>query len=164
MSAPSCQDLENHIVAHAILGVTSGGGGGGSLTIVAGYPVFNDPTRGNKQMTIMRTSFEGTKKGRTKNTYLQAQSNIALTTTGFRMTNAGTIVLMSIQNDRSNTFTFHVRKNGALTNIASLAVTAATGAHEKTTNVDFSEGDLLEFYIDGTSHNPIGRIEVAWRP
>lgn len=164
MSGPSCKDLENHLIEHEILGVTSGGGGGGDLTIVGGLPVFNDPTRGNKQMSIARLPYEATKTGRSKNVYLRAGEGIALTKTGFRMPYAGTVCLATAQNDRNSTFTFRLRKNGALTNLYSLAVTAAQGAHDKAVNLDFFEGDLLEFYIDGTAYNPIVRIEVSWRP
>jgi len=160
----SGNEIARHIVIHEILGVTSGGGGSGELTIVSGVPVFQDPTRGNKQMSISRIPFEASKKGNVADTYLQSLNGIANSLVGNRMPYAGTIVSMTVQNDRSNTFLLRIRKNGSLTNLATLTVSSALGATDISTNVDFSAGDLIEFYIEGTSNSPIARIEVCWRP
>jgi hypothetical protein len=57
-----------------------------------------------------------------------------------------------------------VRKNGVVTNLASLAVAAASGAQQSNTNVDFSAGDKVEVYIDGTGvDRPTVILEFAQR-
>lgn len=161
MSAPSCDDLKKHIIAHEILGVGQDSGGGGDLTINQGYPVFNDILRGNKTLSIARNTHMATRGGRSRNTYIGDRPSTA--TTGYRMPRNGTITVVSIENDRTNTFDLEIRRNGATVPIYSIAVTANTGAHDKLVNVDFNEGDYLQFYINNTSHNPVAWIEFAWR-
>lgn len=163
MSCPSAKDIKDHIIMHEILGVGQGSGGT-DLTIVNGYPVFNDPQRGNKQLTVTRIPYEATKKGRTKNTTLQVSNGVALTKTGFRMPLAGTICLMSVNNSRTSTYSFHVRKKDSLINLHTVTVVAGQGGHDKLVNIDFSEGDVLEFYLEGLAYDPIARVEIAWRP
>lgn len=161
MSTPSCDDLEKHIIAHEILGVGQNNGGGGDLTIEEGYPVFDDILRGNKTLSIARNTYMASRSGRSRNTYIN--SNVSTATTGYRMPRNGTITVVSVENDRNNTFDLQIRRNGATVPIYTISVTATTGNHDKLVNVDFSEGDYLQFYISNTSHNPVVSIETAWR-
>jgi hypothetical protein len=79
------------------------------------------------------------------------------------MSRKGTITNISVQNNKINTFTLHIRKNNLLTNIASLSVVASLGNSDKIANIDFLEDDLLQFYIEDLAYSPVAYIEVAWR-
>lgn len=161
MSCIDPKDIATHQVMHEILGVTSDGGGGSDLTITQGYPVFSDILRGNKTLSIARNTVFSSAKGRSKNLYLSTTpTNLK---TGIRMPRNGTVTVISVENSKNNTFTLQLRKNDSVTNLVSLAVSATLGAHNKIVNYDFVEGDRLQFYIDGLSHDPVAWIEIAWR-
>jgi hypothetical protein len=82
--------------------------------------------------------------------------------TGFRLHENMTLVGIKIQCADNATFTARVRKNDSATNVASLAVAAAKGAQDATLNVDFSQGDEIQVFIDGTSvARPIIVLEFA---
>ena len=75
-----------------------------------------------------------------------------------------TLVGMSVQTNGAETWTARVRKNGVVTNLASLAVSGADGAQASTYNVDFNAGDKIDVFIDGTSvDRPIIMLEFAER-
>ena len=75
-----------------------------------------------------------------------------------------TLVGMSIQTNGAETWTAQVRKNGVVTNLASLAASAAAGAQDNTFNIDFNAGDKIDVYIDGSSvDRPIILLEFAER-
>lgn len=74
------------------------------------------------------------------------------------------LVGMSIQTSGAETWTARVRKNGVATNLASLAASAVEGAQTSALDIDFTAGDKIEVYIDGTSVNrPIILLEFAER-
>jgi len=163
MSCIDPKEIGKHQIIHEILGVNAGTGGG-SLTIIDGYPTFEDGLRGNKILSIARNTFHAAKKGRSRNVYLQqVGAGVAGTKAAYRMPRDGTITAISVQNSKTNTFTLMIRKNNDVTNLASVPVVAELGAHDKLVNVNFVEGDQLQFYIDGLSNDPVAWIEVAWR-
>lgn len=162
MACISPKDIAEHEIIHELMGVGTSVPQG-PLTIINGYPVFNDPSRGDKTLTIARNTFSAGKSGKAKNVYLFTEDRLSMNKTGVRMARKGTITMISVQNSTSNTFTLEVRRNGVLTSLASVVVTAALGNEDVSVNVDFNQGDLLQFYIDGTARDPHAWIEVAWR-
>lgn len=74
------------------------------------------------------------------------------------------LVGMSVQTNGAETWTARVRKNGVVTNLASLAAAAVAGAQDNTFNIDFNAGDKIDVFIDGSSVNrPIIMLEFAER-
>lgn len=83
---------------------------------------------------------------------------------GVRLMQNMVLVGISIQTFGAETWTARVRKNGSVTNLASLASGGAAGAQATNTNVDFNAGDDIEVYIDGSNINrPIIALEFAPR-
>lgn len=158
----SGKDVADHILMHEILGVGTEVNDG-ALTIINGYPVYNDPTRSNKTLTIARNTFDAGKSGKAKNVYLFTDDRVSMLKTGIRMARKGTITIAAIENSKSNTFTLRIRRNGTTVNLASLSVVAGFGAQDTSLDVNFNQGDLLQFYIDGTANDPHAWIEIAWR-
>ena len=161
MTCPNPKSLAQHIIEHEILGVSGDTGGGGDLTINQGYPVFTDILRSSKTLSIARNTLVASRAGRSKNVYLD--HNPSLLKTGMRMPRNGTITVVSVENSRNSTFVLEVRRNKVATALYSLNVTTALGNHDKLVNVDFTEGDLIEFFVNGTAYDPLVIIEVAWR-
>lgn len=159
----SAASIKNHIVEHEILGITAGGGGGGSITIIDGYPTYTDTSRGGKTLSINRNTFMAGKQGKAKDLYLRTADSIATSKTGIRMIKAGTITGISFQLSTSATCALHVYKNDGTSPLVTVSLVAIIGAHSSTLNVDFVEGDRLQFYIDGTCYDPLVWIETAWR-
>ena len=135
MPCTNSKSLAQHIIEHEILGVGTSNGPSGDLTVVNGVPVFNDPVR-NKQLSISRDVFYGTKKGRAKDVYLFTGNNVNLRKTGLRMPLNSTIVAASVQNSSLSTFTFHIRKNNSEINLYSISTVDSLGSHDKLANVD----------------------------
>jgi predicted small secreted protein len=158
----SPKEVSDHILMHEILGIGATVSDG-ALTIINGYPVYNDPTRANKTLTIARNTFSAGKSGKVKNAYIFTEDGVNTQKTGIRMARKGTITMISVENSKSNTFTLRVRKNGSVTNLASVAIVAGIGAHDVAVDLNFNQGDLLQLYIDGTANDPHAWIEVAWR-
>jgi len=75
------------------------------------------------------------------------------------------LIGMSIQTSGNATWTARVRSNGSVTNLASLAATAAAGAKTTALNVDFNADDVVQVYIDSTSNvnRPVIELEFAPR-
>ena len=139
-------------------------GGGGGLTIVNGYPVFNDPTRSSKQLSIARANVWGSKRSRARNTYLRVGDAATLISTGWRLPLDATLTMASVQLSDSATVDIQVRKNDSTTPVHTISVTAALGTENTTVDVDFSAGDFVQLYVDGTCRNPLVLLEFAWRP
>ena len=75
-----------------------------------------------------------------------------------------TLIGITAQTNGAETWTVRVRRNGVVTNLASLALVAVAGAQVITTNVDFSQGDRIQVYCDGSSvDRPYVRLEFAPR-
>lgn len=82
---------------------------------------------------------------------------------GARLMRNMTLTGISVQTNGSFTWNVRIRKNGVVTNLATLAVSAASGAQGEF-NVDFNQGDSIEVFIDGTTINrPVIRLEFRER-
>lgn len=133
----------------------------GAIAIVGGILYIYDGTR-SKWLSMDRVMLQGGRRGSATNIYMRIPDNIATSQTGLRMLRDGTITGLVAQTESSATWTFEVRRNGSV--IASLTITAASGDQATDTNVDFSQGDELQLYCNGTSvPSPVGMVEVAWR-
>ena len=108
-------------------------------------------------------TFSGRDAGNNSNEYARAglgTSNVA----GIRLMRNMTLTGISAQAGASATWNVRVRRNGVVTNLASLALTAVAGAQDGAVNVDFLAGDNIEVFIDGTGINrPVINLEFAER-
>lgn len=139
--------------------------GAGQLAVINGLLYAYDNVRG-KWLSVERMTFAWGRKGNSKDQYLDHWSgNTPSNLSGERVWRNATIVAMSGQLNVSGTCNFRIRRNGTVTNIATLAVAAALGAHDTTTDVDLTAGDRLHSYIDTVANvdSPELIIEVAWR-
>jgi hypothetical protein len=133
----------------------------GSVTIVGGLLYIYDGARG-KWLSVLRNSFKAGRIGNATNTYLRGPNGIPSSLTGFRMARDGTIVSLFAQTADTETWTLEIRKNSST--ISLLVITAATGNEDNTINVDFSQGDELKLFCNGSFiRAPVGGFEVAWR-
>ena len=83
---------------------------------------------------------------------------------GGRLMRNVTLTAIAAQTNGAETWTVRVRKNGSVTNLASLAITAASGDQATNLNVDFNAGDDIEVYIDGSNiDRPAIRLEFQQR-
>lgn len=137
----------------------------GAISVVGGILYTYDGTR-TKWLSVDRKIVTAAKKGPTKDVYLRHADGIATSETGFRALRDGTITGITAQSDTTGTWTLEIRKNDSVTVITSVAVSAAQGAQDTTINIDFSQGDEIQFYAN-VSGSPvvsaIGAIEIAWR-
>lgn len=156
-----CGDLTEHIIAHEILGV--GSSSSVDLLIVDGYPTYIDTSRGNKRLSVPRSTFKAGRKFRASNVYLRTEDNIASSKTGYRMLHNGTITGISIQTSTTSTYNIEIRRNDLIIPLLNISVSSSTGYSSFSINTDFNQNDIIQFYINGLTNNPICWIEVAWR-
>lgn len=110
----------------------------------------------------MHQYFAGRDNPNSTNEYAKTVGAFTSNQTGIRLHKDMTLVGMSIQTNGVETWTARVRKNGGAANLASLASGGAAGAHATNTDVDFSAGDVIQVYIDGTHINrPFIMLEFA---
>ena len=137
----------------------------GQLAVINGLLYEYDDDR-SKWLSVQRTFLTFGRSGNTKNQYLSFGVGIlSSNNSGFRIPRNATIVSMSGQLDGAGTCNMRIRKNDTATNIATLAIAAAQGAHDLTTDTDLSAGDYLQSYLDATASvpDPVLIIEIAWR-
>ena len=137
----------------------------GQMAVINGLLYEYDAVRG-KWLSVQRQTFAWGKQGNSKNQYLRHWAgNVASNLSGLRVWRNATIVAMSGQLDSSGTCNMRVRRNGTVTNIATLALAAVQGAQDITTDVDLTVGDRLHSYVDNNTNvkDPQLIIEVAWR-
>lgn len=137
----------------------------GQIAIQTGIMYVYDNSR-SKWLSIFRFPVYFGRRGLTEDQYLNVCGGvIPSNNSGIRLIRNATIVGMSAQIDASGTATFRVRKNDSATSLASLTVTAATGAQSSTTNVDLDAGDQIQAYLDSSAkvEDPVFTIELAWR-
>jgi hypothetical protein len=73
-----------------------------------------------------------------------------------------TLIGASLQTNGVETWTARIRKNGSVTNLASVVNTAVAGVQVTNLNLDFVAGDKIEVYCDGTSiDRPFVSLELA---
>lgn len=125
--------------------------------------VYDKSNSRNKWLSVARTQlvFTGRSSDNNKNEY----AYIGLVNsfeTGLRLERAKTLIGISAQTQLTETWTVRVRKNGVLTNLASLAITAAAGGSTTALNLDLAAGDVIQVYIDGSSvSSPVIKLEFA---
>ena len=137
----------------------------GQMAVINGLLYEYDDVR-TKWLSVQRMIFTFGRNGNTKNQYLNfGVGNMASNNAGFRIPRDATIVMMSGQLDAVGTCNMRIRKNDTATNIATLAIAAAQGASDLTTDINISAGDFLQSYLDATSGvpDPVLIIEIAWR-
>ena len=134
----------------------------GAVVIIDGVLYTYDGTRGT-YLSVDRKMVLASRQGNATHLYLRVGGEgVPTSETGVRMLRDGTIVGIFAQTSSAKTWTFEVRRNGSV--IASLSIVAATGSQVTNTNVDFSQGDVLQFFANGTAIPfPVGGCEVAWR-
>lgn len=136
---------------------------GGAVTVVAGILYVYDSTRA-KWLSVHRDKFITSRNATASTIYLRVGEGIASSATGIRMARNGTITSLAAQSDGIETWVFEIRKNDSVSVIASLTMTAVVGNQSNTINVDVSQGDELQFFMNGSSvDTPVGIVEVAWR-
>jgi len=137
----------------------------GQLAVINGLLYEYDDVR-TKWLSVQKISLFFGRSGNTKNQYLSfGVGTLASNNSGFRIPRNATIVSLSGQLDASGTCDMRIRKNGTATNIATLSIAAAQGAHDNTINVDLSAGDFLHSYLDAVAGvpDPVLIVEIAWR-
>jgi hypothetical protein len=136
----------------------------GALAIVDGVMYSYDGTR-SKWLSVDRKQYWAARdNGGVSNTYLYALDSVPTSVTGYRVLRNGTITGLVAQTSANSTWTLQVRRNGVVTAIATLSLSATTGSQTTTTNVDVSQGDRLQLFASGSSiANPVAGLEIAWR-
>jgi hypothetical protein len=136
------------------------------IAMIQGQLAVYDKTNSrNKFLSVSREYmvFSGRDNSNNSNEYArigQFTSNNA----GGRLIQNATLVGISVQTAASSTWNARVRKNGVVTDLATLALTASAGSQDGTLNVDFNAGDQVQVYLDGTGINrPLVTLEFAYR-
>ncbi len=128
--------------------------------------VYDKTNSRNKWLSVYRfqMSFTGRDAATNTNEYARVCGAFTSNQGGYRLMRNATLVGISCENKGAQTWTARIRRNGSVTNLASLAVSSAVGAQDITYNVDFSAGDDIEVYIEGSNINrPVITLEFAYR-
>lgn len=136
----------------------------GAISVVTGVMYVQDGSRSKWLSVDRKMIWAGRDAVNATDIYLRTVDSIASSTTGYRLLRDGTITGLVAQTTGAESWTFEVRKNGVVTPIASLIISASSGAQSTITDVDVAQGDEIEFYCNGSNINrPIGGVEIAWR-
>lgn len=139
--------------------------GAGQLAVKNGILFIYDSAR-SKWLSVERMYLIFGRKGKTSNQYLDfGGGKLPSNNSGLRIPRDATIVAMSAQLDANGTSNFRIRKNDNSTNIETLLVNAALGAHSTTLNTDINAADFLQCYSDNASKvsDPMIIVEIAYR-
>jgi len=125
--------------------------------------IYDKSNSRNKWLSVDREYAQFTGRDNSNNSDEYARLGLfSSMETGYRMGRASTLVGIKIQTAGVETWTARVRKNGVVTNLASLASGGAIGAQDYTLNIDFVASDYVQVYIDGTSvDRPLIVLEFA---
>lgn len=117
----------------------------------------------NKWLSVSRSQimFTGRNSANNKNEYLYL-GLVNSMQTGFRIEKNSTILGITVEAELSSTYTIRIRKNNSLTNIASLVVTAATGSQTYALNVDVSQGDEIQAYLESSGNIEAPVVQVIY--
>lgn len=97
-------------------------------------------------------------------TFMRCSSEFTSNQSSARLMHNMTLIGISAQTNGAETWTARVRKNGSVTNLASLVLTAVDGDSDDTLNIDFNVDDKIEVFIDGSGvDRPLVRLEFAQR-
>lgn len=136
------------------------------LATILNVPAYYDKTNSrNKWLSFYRHVYTFSGRDAATNTNEYARAGLMVSSlSGIRLMKNMTLIGISAQTNGAETWTARVRKNGVVTNLASLALTASAGAQDATLNVDFNAGDRVELFIDGTNiDRPLVNLEFAER-
>jgi len=126
--------------------------------------VFDKSNSRNKFLSVQREYmvFCGRDNMNNQNEYARL-NDFTSNQAGSRLIRASTLVGMSIQTNGVETWDARVRKNGVVTDLATLTATAVAGEQAGTFNVDFSAGDEVQVFIDSASgiNRPVIKLEFA---
>jgi len=126
--------------------------------------VYDKTNSRNRFLSVHREymTFSGRDNANNSNEYARL-GEFTSNQAGGRLMRNMTLTGISAQTNGAETWTVRVRKNGVVTNLASLALAAVSGAQGEF-NVDFNAGDSVEVFIDGTSvDRPLIRLEFRQR-
>ncbi len=124
-----------------------------------------DSTR-SAWLSIQRLNCSFGRLGATKDQYINFGGGMMPSNnSGMRMIRDATLTGISVQLDSSGTCNVYIRKNDSATNIATLAVSAATGAKNAALDVDVSADDFLQCYVEATTaiNDPMVILEYSYR-
>jgi len=157
-------NIRKHIIEHEILGIRDNSQP--DIQVDGGRLWVYDHER-DKWLSTDRLFATAGRSGRAKNSYLRIADRQTSNLTGYRLFRSGTIVAIAAQTRNPETWTLRVRRNGNVTNVASLVMNATNGRHVTTVNVDIDEGDRLQLFAETTAvfgiRDPFVEIEIAWR-
>ncbi len=137
----------------------------GQLANYNGMLYIYDSTR-TKWLSVHRDVLVFGRRRNVRNQFLNfGVGNLASNNSGYRMPRNATIVAMTGQLDANGTCDMRVRRNDAALNIATLTITAASGAIDVSTNIDINANDYLQSYLSASSsvQDPVFMIEIAYR-
>lgn len=139
----------------------------GQIVVVDGIAYIYDSTRA-KWLSIERKMIWAARNAGAQDIYLRIYDGLATSVTGYRMLRNGTITGIVLQTDGAEAWTLEIRKNDVVTAILSLSSGGAAGNQSTISNVNFSQGDEIQFFCSGGTllnpiTSPVGGIEIAWR-
>lgn len=122
----------------------------GSLTVVDGILYVYDSARAKWLSQLNITTSAARTSNNATNIYLRGPDGVATNIAPFVLPWDATLVAMTASARDSNTWTAEVRVGGTLVTGASLSIVASTTATNSTLNVDFSAGDGVQTYLNGS--------------
>jgi len=136
----------------------------GSVTYVAGIQYNYDGTRVKWLSNERKFLIAGRAANNVTNAYIEIDSGVVSSDTGYRLLRNGTLTGIWAQTRDVETWTLEIRRNGVVTPIATLVITASRGNTNNALNIDVAQNDEIQFYVNGTAiARPVVGIEVAWR-
>jgi hypothetical protein len=136
------------------------------IAIINGVLCAYDKTNSrNKFLSVSREhmTFVGRDSANNSSEYARV-ATFTSNQAGNRLIANATLVGISAQTNGSETWNVRVRKNGAVTDLASLSLSAVSGGQDSTYNINFNAGDSIEVFIDGSNiARPVIKLEFAYR-
>lgn len=132
------------------------------IFFVDGVGYHYDPSRQKFLSVDRHYAVAGGYGLKVKNRYLKIAEVPTQGEQGLRMPRAGTITGLAVKSRSTDTYFMEIRRNGIPLTMVSLEVTGG-GLHANNIDIDFDEGDHLQFYLDGQAEHPIAQLETAWR-
>ncbi|MBD3260968.1 MAG: hypothetical protein GF334_04700 [Candidatus Altiarchaeales archaeon] len=130
-----------------------------------GLVFINDPTRGNKRLSIDRQVVLYSEDGNSDGTYLRP-GNVINNFAGWIIPRDGTITAATygyITGAANKDFIIRINNS---TDLNTTNVLSATATVDSGLNIDVSEGDVLQVFISATGAgiaDAFATIEIAWR-
>ena len=130
--------------------------------------VYDKSNSRNKFLSVARYQavFSGRDHDNNKDEYLRTNGAFVSNKTGFRVTQACTIVAITLESAGATAWTARVRKNYLAANIASKATGGARGVQDITLNVDLAAGETMQVFLDSAGVNidrPNVIVEYAYK-